>query len=380
MTKEELAEYLEELLQKAGHRITKKVAKAIAKAAKNIEEEGGDIYDTIKLSRETQKILDEAKAQAERVLAQEWENVIEHEHDKEALIAAGVAVFALKMNPHSKHYSPKLEESVNTGYRNVQSVLSRSLLDVGYLSVGPVLKRFEAPTTFYNRVVTDAINDIRSGRKSYEAVVKKAVRDLTRSGLRYADYQSGHTNRIDVAVSRAVLTEISHIQGDIAMENAQELGTEYFEVDWHAGARPDHQAWQGKVYTMKELEDVCGLGTATGLKGVNCYHQIFPFIKGISQRNYTDAWLREQNRKENTPATFDGKQYTTYEARQKQREMETAMRIQREKITILKSLGLEQKTDRAKYSAQRRNYETFSSAMGEKTHYDRVYRDGLGRV
>ena len=45
------------------------------------------------------------------------------------------------------------------------------------------------------------------------------------------------------------------------------------------------------------------------------------------------------NKKDNTPQSFDGKAYTAYEARQKQRKMETAMRAQRQKVKLMESGG-----------------------------------------
>ena len=38
------------------------------------------------------------------------------------------------------------------------------------------------------------------------------------------------------------VTAVSQITGKISEYNAQKLGTEYFEVEWHAGARPTHGA------------------------------------------------------------------------------------------------------------------------------------------
>lgn len=37
-----------------------------------------------------------------------------------------------------------------------------------------------------------------------------------------------------------------------------------------------------------------------------------------------------------TPKSFNGKEYTLYEAKQRQRQMETCMRAQREKVELLK--------------------------------------------
>lgn len=62
---------------------------------------------------------------------------------------------------------------------------------------------------------------------------------------------------------------------------------------------------------------VCGLGSVTGLCGVNCYHEYYPFFPGISERKWTDEWLKEQNAKEDIKREFKGKEYTAYEATQK---------------------------------------------------------------
>lgn len=118
---------------------------------------------------------------------------------------------------------------------------------------------------------------------------------------------SGHSNRIDVAVRRAVLTGLNQLTGQVQETNAEKLGAEKFEVTWHSTARPTHQPWQGRVYTKEELVSVCGLGEVDGLKGANCRHDYFPFIEGISERVYTDEQLEEMNRKENEKKSYGDK-------------------------------------------------------------------------
>lgn len=165
--------------------------------------------------------------------------------------------------------------------------------------------------------------------------------------------------------------------------NADKLGTEYFEVAWHAGARPTHAVWQGKVWSKEQLVTVCGLGSVTGLEGVNCYHERYPFIPGISERNWTDEWLEKKNQEENTPKEYGGKQYTVYEAKQKQRQMETAMRAQREKVKLLQKGGADPDDvmlARAKYQGQLNEYSKFSRKMGLKEERERIYYDMRGRI
>lgn len=235
----------------------------------------------------------------------------------------------------------------------------------------------------YQKYLDAACMDIVSGAFDYNSVIRRVVSQLTNSGLRQIDYASGRANRVDVAARRAVMTGITQLTGKISDMNAEKLGTEYYEVAWHAGARPTHAVWQGRVWSKEQLVTVCGLGTVTGLEGVNCYHERYPFIPGISERNWTDKWLEEQNRKENEQKEFKGKKYTLYEAKQRQRQMETAMRAQREKVQLLKSGGADPDDvmlARAKYQGQLNEYSRFSHKMGLKEERERIYYDKRGRI
>ena len=235
----------------------------------------------------------------------------------------------------------------------------------------------------YTEHLDRACFDIVSGAFDYNSVLRRTVTQLTNSGLRTIDYASGWHNRVDVAARRAVMTGLSQITGKITDYNAKKLGTEYFEVAWHAGARPTHAVWQGKVWTKEQLVSVCGLGTVTGLLGANCYHEYHPFFPGISERNWTDQWLEEKNQEENKPKEFQGKEYTVYEAKQRQRQMETAMRAQREKVRALQKGKADQDeilAHKMKYQGQLNEYARFSKKMGLRQERERIYLDMKGRV
>ncbi len=235
----------------------------------------------------------------------------------------------------------------------------------------------------YTNYLDNACFDIVTGAFDYGSVLRRVVTQLTNSGLRKIEYGSGYASRVEVAARRAVMTGVANLTGEIADYNAKKLGTEYFEVEWHAGARPAHSVWQGRVWTKEQLHSVCGLGTVTGLLGANCYHAYYPFFPGISRRNWSDEWLEEQNRKESKPKEFRGKEYTLYEAKQRQRQMETAMRAQREKVQMLQDGGADRQEvmlQKAKYQGQLNEYAAFSRKMGLKEERERIYIDGRGRI
>lgn len=232
---------------------------------------------------------------------------------------------------------------------------------------------------FYRSTLDDAVLDIESGAFDYNTVLRRTIKTMTDSGVRYVDYNSGRRDRVNVAARRAVLTGFRQVQGKINEQVAAELGTDMYEVSYHVGARPSHQPWQGRVYSMTQLRSVCGLGEVTGLKGANCYHDYKPFPPG-SVRIYTDKQLDQMIQAENTPKTYNGKQYTTYEALQQQRKMERGMRAQRQKIKLLQA-GEADEQDiilaKAKYQGQMQTYKDFSQKMKLPEQKARITQDGL---
>ena len=278
----------------------------------------------------------------------------------------------------------ELQQITNALIQQTDETLNNITQSLGfYLDYGNGKRVLTPLAQVYQKYLDAACMDIAIGAFDYNSVLRRVVTQLTNSGLRQIDYASGRANRVDVAARRAVMTGITQLTGHISDYNAKKLGTDYFEVAWHASARPTHAVWQGKVWSREQLVTVCGLGTVAGLEGANCYHERYPFIPGISVRNWTDEWLEEQNRKENMPKSFQGKEYTLYEAKQRQRQMETAMRAQRQKVRLLQSGGADPDdvmVAKAKYQGQLDEYARFSKKMGLQQERERIYYDMQGRI
>ncbi|MFQ7874021.1 phage minor capsid protein [Enterocloster sp.] len=278
----------------------------------------------------------------------------------------------------------QLQQLVNGLIQQSNDELYNITRSMGFMvDMGGGRKVFSPLSDYYNQYLDNAIVEITSGTFDYNTVIRRVVGQMTNSGLRTVDYASGYSSRCDVAARRAVMTGLSQLTGHISQANAQTLHTEYFEIDWHAGARPSHRIWQGKVWSYRELVTVCGLGTVTGLQGANCYHEYYPFIPGISERQFSDKWLAEQNRKEDRQKVFKGKEYTLYEATQRQRYLETNMRAQRQKVKLLQQAGASQDDimlARCKYQAQLDEYKAFCERMGLQEQRERIYYDLQGRV
>lgn len=284
--------------------------------------------------------------------------------------------------PYEQNY--ELQQITNALIQQSGDDLFNISRSMGFMvDMGGGRKVFSPLSEIYNGYLDNAITMMASGAFDYNTMIRKVVGEMTASGLRTVDYASGHSNRVDVAVRRALLTGMGQLTRHISDMNGQKLGTDKFEVDWHPGARPDHAVWQGRVWSRQQLVEVCGLGTGAGLHGWNCRHDYYPFLEGISVRNYSDRWLEEMNRKEARKIPFRGKAYNMYEATQKQRRMETAMRAQREKAQLLQQGGADPEDitiARCKYQAMLDEYKEFSKKFGLPEQSERIYYDLRGRV
>lgn len=281
--------------------------------------------------------------------------------------------------------NPEMRQLVDGLVRTSNDQLQNVTGSMGFmLDYGSGRMVFTPLAEIYDRYLDDAILDVASGAFDYGAVLRRVTRQLTNSGLRTIDYPTGHTNRCDVAARRAIMTGIAQLTGTITEQNAAKLGTKYYEVEWHAGARPTHMVWQGKVYHEDDLRRECGLGDPLGLCGINCYHRYYPFISGVSVRSYTDEWLAEMNEKELTPHAYRGKEYTRYEAEQRQRYLETCIRAQRERVSLLKTGDADHDDviiQQCRYQAMLDEYRKFSKAMTLPTQAERFYNGRtVGRI
>ena len=245
---------------------------------------------------------------------------------------------------------------------------------------------FNDLTSFYRTQMDSTVIGVTSAAFDYNTAMQRAVRAMTASGLRTIDYDSGVKNRVEVATRRSVMTGITQLSANISMSNAKLLGIDSYEVTAHGGARNtgsgylNHAGWQGKVYTMKGLEEICGYGQGGGLAGWNCRHSFYPFDQEIDERLYSDDDLRKMKAEESKTKSFEGKEYNTYQATQYQRELETRLRYNRQNIKLLKTADGDLTPEQVKYQATMSKYRKFSKEMDLPIQYERVKIDGLGDI
>ena len=177
---------------------------------------------------------------------------------------------------------------------------------------------------------------VTGGFLSYQEAVRRAIREAAGEGTSVL-YPSGHVDKLDVAVRRAVVTGVNQTCGKITEALADEFECDLMEITAHAGARPSHAVWQGQIVSRSgrrgylSLSDI-GYGTGAGFQGWNCRHSWNPFFEGISKRSYTKEDIEALNAKD---VPYNGGMYTEYEISQMQRRMEREIRATRRELAGL---------------------------------------------
>lgn len=213
-----------------------------------------------------------------------------------------------------------------------------------------------------------------SGMISPSQAVAEALEDLILKGVT-VDYPTGHSDTIETATARAVRTGISQASAHIQLARMDEFDVDLVIVSSHMGARPEHAAWQGKIYSRTgngypDFEDSTQYGSVTGLCGANCRHSFGPYFEG--NENPYDSYDTEENKKQ-------------YELEQRQRELERRIRnTKRETACWKTSLDLEEdplkiekfqkKYERRAALLQRQNeaYNKFCEENGLKKRSERI--------
>lgn len=258
-------------------------------------------------------------------------------------------------------------------------------LNAGFRATNQTMKNLtrttaRTATRQFERELDRAWMKITSGAFSADAAVASAVKELSRQGVGSITYPSGHTDTIETATRRAVVTGVNQTCGRLQLELADELGCDLMEITAHAGARPSHAEWQGQIVSRSKqkgylsLDDI-GYGSGDGFKGWNCRHDWNPYFEGMP-RTWTDDRLRELNA---TKYEYNGQKMTEYEASQRQRYIERQIRRWKRENLAMDAAGLDTSESAAKLRRWQDTQQGFLSQTGLKRQSGREQVAGWGR-
>lgn len=233
-------------------------------------------------------------------------------------------------------------------------------------------------TEAYQKACDDAFMRTVTGAQDYTSAIRDATRGLAEKGILSIDYNSGRHFTVEAAVRQNIMGGMGLMQEQISQQNHDDLGCDGWEISAHSGSAPDHEPIQGKQYPDKTYQKLNrSLRRPIGTLG--CGHAAFPIIMGVNAPQYTPEELEQMRQDNETGVTVDGRHYTTYDATQHQRKLERAIRNQKRKILIDKTVDDPDKlqTDQIRLVRLRDEYARFSKEAGLPTQHARAEAAGF---
>lgn len=218
---------------------------------------------------------------------------------------------------------------------------------------------------YYISAIDKAITFVRTGTVDYNTAMRSTVRDMARSGLRRVTFDSGYSRRLDSQARMNILEGVRRLNADMMEETGKEFGADGVEISAHGLCAPDHQPIQGRQFSNKEYERL-NQRLQRPIGTLNCHHFATPIILGVSKPVHSDKELKEINARSNAPVEYKGRTMTRYEASQKQRQMETAIRYAKDErdacVAAGDKIGATQARKRS--AALGREYKSFCEKAG----------------
>lgn len=268
--------------------------------------------------------------------------------------------------------SPSLIAVMNSGYRRT----AKAFRNLTRSTAANASKQF-------SKILDQAYMQVISGAFDTETAIRNAIKALAEKGIESVRYPSGRVDNIEVAARRAIVTGINQTAGDMQLARAEDVDSEYVETTAHAGARPEHEVWQGKVFKLHGEEpgypnfyEVTGYGTGPGLCGYNCRHNFHPFYPGLSTPAYSGEMLAEYAAKD---YLYNGKKYTEYEVSQMQRYYERARRRWKREYLMQEAAGLDTTEASVKMRSYMEKLKDLEEQTGMPSQHDRMIVAGFGK-
>lgn len=317
------------------------------------------------VQEEIRKRLNVSLEQVEQLLTQSAE--VGYNFDLKNLPHAGAVPFA---------ENAAVQQIVSAGVKMAQDDLSNMVQTLGFVTQNG---KAETLTEAYRQVCDFAFQKVVTGAQDYNSAIRQATKGLAERGIVSIDYESGRSVSVEAAVRRNVMSALGLMQEQITQQNHDDLGCDGWEISAHMASAPDHEPIQGKqfsdeAYIRLNNNLIRRIGT------LNCGHAAFPIILGVNEPQYSPEEL-EQFRKANKDGIeYEGRHYTMYEATQRQRKLERAIRHRKRRILIDEQLGDKEQlaVDQTRLVVLNGEYARFSKAAGLRSQRERTTVAGFG--
>lgn len=277
---------------------------------------------------------------------------------------------SLSINELKKNMKEDFALTFNNMNKTIQSMISQSYTK----AITNVVAYFNSRR---QTVLDESVQKVMDGETFNKAVIS-AIKQMADEGVPAFVDRAGRKWSAEAYSSMYTRTNIHNMSIDVVMKRNEDYDNDLFEVSKHAGARPKCAPWQGKIVSKANkrgyvtdgngkkvryiaLSDT-SYGEPDGLLGINCGHQLYPFIPNVSIDDIKP--LTAEQIKANDKV---------YRESQQQRAIEREIRAAKTREIMFRKAGMEDeaKAQAVKTREKQAKMRAFINKTGRTRRYDR---------
>ena len=229
----------------------------------------------------------------------------------------------------------------------------------------------------YRKIVNKAVIGVSTGTTSYQKEVRKAINQLTDSGIKTLVWDGENrkmvVRRADGHIRMNIMEGVRRLNAEIQEENGKQFGADGVEISIHHLCAPDHQPIQGRQFKKTDWVRIND-NLKRPIGTLNCRHFASPIIMGVSVSVYNDEERKKAINRSNEIVEYEGEKMTRYEASQEMRSQERQIRKWRARKKAFDAAGDTLAFKKADSEVKKRvkEYKKFCKTVGLSERMDRT--------
>lgn len=181
-----------------------------------------------------------------------------------------------------------IQSYANQVFRELDNLVNQTLITTNF-GEGSVAR-------MYNRIINETTAQVLAGNTTINKAMAETITRFRQQGLKSGFVDRGGKNWTVEGYTQLVLrTTVNRAYNDLRLSRMDDFGVEFVRVSSQRDARPYCSRCQGTVLSTKQQSSDpqyltiydFGYGLPEGLRGINCRHQLYPFVPGVSENNET---------------------------------------------------------------------------------------------
>ena len=227
----------------------------------------------------------------------------------------------------------------------------------------------------YRDIITQSSSRVIGGLSTMTEELESVVREWSKAGIPVITDKAGREWSTEAYVNMVMRSTQKNVATAMQEQRMDDYDVDLVEISSHAGSRPSHIEYQGRIYSRsgrsKKYPALASTsyGRVDGIvTGIHCGHSAYPFVQGKNRKRYEP---------------YDKKQSEElYKQTQKQRYLEREIRREKKALETFRAMNMDAdiiQAQNARIRQKQAKMRTFINESGLTRRYNREQIINVGK-